>query len=210
MGSLPSTVSLRPVDQLTLGSLPCTQISSFEDTRKRQLSLMDTMDHTRKTLLISTEQSGTTLSGPSLSNQTLLSVAEKSSFWPVLTAHNVSSSCKAIPFTVTVLKCCIQVEMLTVLIIKTALEKAAETVLVDKDTDLLVLLQNHFGSNHRSFQLTSSGTKKKQRYDIRSTQESLGKHVCRRILFAHMFRGRDTTSAVFTTGKSHPMKKLAN
>ena len=97
------------------------------------------------------------------------------------------------------------------LIVKTALEKAAktQTAVVGEDTDLLVLLLFHVNLEHRNVFFTSSSKKSGAKvWDIKVVQDAFGARVCQNILFAHAVGGCDTTSSLFTIGKSLPLRKV--
>ena len=96
------------------------------------------------------------------------------------------------------------------LIVKTALEKASESqTVVGEDTDLLLLLLFHVSFEHRNVPFTSSSKKSGSKvWDIKAVQDAFEASVCRNILFAHAIGGSDTTSSLFTIGKSLPLRKV--
>eukprot|EP00745_Piridium_sociabile_P030472 TRINITY_DN50548_c0_g4_i3.p1 TRINITY_DN50548_c0_g4~~TRINITY_DN50548_c0_g4_i3.p1 ORF type:complete len:817 (-),score=203.09 TRINITY_DN50548_c0_g4_i3:38-2488(-) len=99
------------------------------------------------------------------------------------------------------------------LIVQTTLEKAkeTETVLIGEDTDLLILLLHHITEEHHPVYFKSSSAKSASTakvWDLKLAREGLGAEVCRGILFAHAIGGCDTTSSLFSVGKSLPLKKL--
>ena len=94
---------------------------------------------------------------------------------------------------------------------KAALEKAAETqtAVVEKDTDLLVLLLFHVNFEHRNVFSTSSSKKRGAKVcGTKAVQDAVGASVCQTILFARATGGCDTTSSLFTIGKSLPLRKV--
>lgn len=89
--------------------------------------------------------------------------------------------------------------------------KSETTVLVGEDTDLLVLLLHHVKREHHDVFFSAggvSGAKRAKVWNIKMVQQALGTEVCHRLLFAHAISGCDTTSRMFSIGKSQPLKKL--
>ncbi len=101
------------------------------------------------------------------------------------------------------------------LIVSTTLAFASEqevvTVICD-DTDVLVLLVHHFKSDMADVYIRSD-PKRGQKvglklYSIRDVQVSLGIEVFPHILSIHAWSGCDTTSAIFSKGKTMTMRKI--
>lgn len=101
-----------------------------------------------------------------------------------------------------------------VLIVETAIACAntKDTVVVGDDTDLLVLLCSRAGptSHNLFFQPEPKLTSRRQArcWNIEQVQKTLGRHVCDQLLVAHGFLGCDTTSRLYSVGKSAALKKL--
>ena len=102
-----------------------------------------------------------------------------------------------------------------ILIVKTAVEsvKVVNTVLIGDDTDLLILLCYHGDAIEKDLLLKpeiKANTKKHKVWNIKKTQEILGKKICSRLLFVHALFGCDTTSRVFGIGKPVALKQVQN
>jgi len=101
-----------------------------------------------------------------------------------------------------------------VLIVETAIACAhsKDTVLVGDDTDLLVLLCSRAGptSHNLFFRPEPKLTSKRQArcWNIEQVQKTVGRHVCDKLLVAHGLLGCDTTSRLYSIGKSAALKKL--
>ena len=99
-------------------------------------------------------------------------------------------------------------------IVQTVLDMARDisVVLVGEDTDLLILLLFHLTPDHCPvyFTSTKSSTAKSppKVWNISAVKTELGAEVCSQILFAHAFGGCDTTSSLYSLGKSLPLKKV--
>ena len=85
-----------------------------------------------------------------------------------------------------------------------------KTVVVGKDTDLLVLLY-HANISANKLYFISGGNlrnaKTFKEWDIIRTKEVLGS-MCRMLPFIHAVTGCDTTSRIFGIGKAAALKKL--
>ena len=88
-------------------------------------------------------------------------------------------------------------------IIMTAITLAQEThvIVIGEDTDLLVLLLNHFNEQHLSNNIYFRSDRKKTGkegvvHNIRNYRNVLGEDMCQCLLFLHSFTGCDTTSAL--------------
>lgn len=96
------------------------------------------------------------------------------------------------------------------MIVKTSINSAKThaTILVGKDTDLLVLLIHYYNPSLKTISMTSEPRNSKggKLWDIRKIQESLGDRISSVILFVHAFMGCDTTSKPFGKGKSVSLK----
>ena len=92
-----------------------------------------------------------------------------------------------------------------------ASEKEPVTVICD-DTDVLVLLVYHFKPDMSDIYMRSDpkrGQKKGLKlYSIRDIQAKLGCDVILYVLSIHAWSGCDTTSAIFSKGKSIAMNKI--
>ena len=75
-----------------------------------------------------------------------------------------------------------------------------QTLLVGQDTDLLVLLLHHCKQESCRVFLDTG----KRLWDIQFAQRRLGEDMCKQILFCHAVGGCDTTSGLFSVGKSAP------
>ncbi|KAG1678576.1 hypothetical protein GQR58_013380 [Nymphon striatum] len=101
-----------------------------------------------------------------------------------------------------------------VLIVETAIAWAntKDTVVVGDDTDLLVLLCSRAGptSHNLFFRPEPKLTSRRQAkcWNIEQVQKILGRHVCDNLLVAHGLLGCDTTSRLYSIGKSAALKKL--
>ena len=105
------------------------------------------------------------------------------------------------------------------LIVKTTINFSAthKIVLIDEDTDILVLLCHHSRNTIYDIFYTSeqkvNARKPPRCWNIRNTRSVLGHDVCENILFLHAILGCDTTSGVFGVGKKVSLiqiKKNAN
>ena len=65
-----------------------------------------------------------------------------------------------------------------------------------EDTDILILLLYHLEENTNIYMAT-----RKHTINIHSLQQTLGKEMCKSLLFVHAMSGCDTTSALFGMGK---------
>lgn len=85
------------------------------------------------------------------------------------------------------------------------------TAIVGEDTDLLILLLHHVNMECCDIFLCPEPKKSSTRvtvYNIKSLRQKLGSDVCSNILFAHALLGCDTTSKLFSIGKSETIKLL--
>ena len=99
------------------------------------------------------------------------------------------------------------------LIVTTAVKYAADTAVtvIGDDTDLLVLLCYHVNNSCKHVVLKQTqyqNTKKKYIWHIQDTQTNLGSETCSNLLFLHAILGCDTTSRIFSLGKSLSLKKF--
>ena len=99
------------------------------------------------------------------------------------------------------------------LIVTTAVKYAADTAVtvIGDDTDLLVLLCYHVNKSCKYVVLKQTqyqNTKKKYIWHIQDTQTNLGSETCSNLLFLHAILGCDTTSRIFSLGKSLSLKKF--
>lgn len=93
-----------------------------------------------------------------------------------------------------------------VLIVKETIEtsQVVSTVIIDEDTDLLVLSIHYFDNNLCDKFLcpeSKKSSKTVRSYDIRKMKVILNDATSSYILFAHGFLGYDTTSKPFGVGK---------
>ncbi|KAG1711224.1 hypothetical protein GQR58_002605 [Nymphon striatum] len=101
-----------------------------------------------------------------------------------------------------------------VLIVETAIAwtNTKDTVVVGDDTDLLVLLCSRTGptSHNLFFRPEPKLTSRRQAkcWNIEQVQKILGRHVCNNLLVAHGLLGCNTTSRLYSIGKSAALKKL--
>jgi len=101
-----------------------------------------------------------------------------------------------------------------VLIVETTIACAntKDTVLVGDDTDLLVLLCSRAGptSHNLFFRPEPKLTSRRQAkcWNIEQVQKTVGRNVCDKLLVAHGLLGCDTTSRLYSIGKSAALKKL--
>ena len=93
-------------------------------------------------------------------------------------------------------------------IVLSALNTATEepVIVVADDTDIIVLLLYHFHENHKDvfFKPEPKWTSVKEGrcWDIRLTQQLLGRHLCNNLLLMHALTGSDTTSSLYVIGKT--------
>ena len=88
--------------------------------------------------------------------------------------------------------------------------KSMGTVVVGKDTDILILLLFHSAteSYNHSLYFRSDMDKSEVEHDINHYKKVLGNDICRSLLFLHAFIGCDSTSSIFSIGKTSAFKKL--
>ncbi|KAK3748685.1 hypothetical protein QZH41_018981, partial [Actinostola sp. cb2023] len=105
--------------------------------------------------------------------------------------------------------------MLTILIVKTAVESATErpTVLVRDDTDLIVLLcyltrPDRYDLYYRPE--PKSNSRQRKVWNMKQVKEELGHAVCLNMLFLHAVLGCDTTSRPYGIGKAASLKKYSD
>lgn len=95
-----------------------------------------------------------------------------------------------------------------------AAAKSAEnmhTTVIGEDTDLLILLLYHGQNNGFKLYFRSDvrkGPNPNPVYDIFKMQSALGYDNCNFLLFLHAFTGCDTTSRIYSIGKSSAFDKL--
>ena len=91
------------------------------------------------------------------------------------------------------------------------MSELCSTTLIGEDTDLLVLLL-HFYSKERNWnRIQFRSDKEKSKgivYDISLLHNSLGAEICSVLLPLHVFTGCDTTSAIYSIGKTTMFQKL--
>ncbi|GFS25687.1 hypothetical protein ElyMa_007033100 [Elysia marginata] len=96
------------------------------------------------------------------------------------------------------------------LIVNTAVTCAVNvtTVVIEEDTELLVLLLHHADLRSRPISLKSVlKTKKHKVIDILSMKTHLGPLICNFLPFLHAINGCDTTSRLFGVAKGLPLKR---
>ena len=99
------------------------------------------------------------------------------------------------------------------LIVQTAVSLSAnrKVVVIGEDTDLLVLLCFHAQADRHKIYFKSEAKPSVPRavkiWDINQTKVVLGEEVCRILPVIHAFTGCDTTSRIFSIGKSALLKK---
>lgn len=89
--------------------------------------------------------------------------------------------------------------------------KNCTTTVVGEDTDLLILFLYHV--ENYNFKLyfrndISRGLSKNPIYDIIDMQVLIGNDISKYLLYIHAYTGSDTTSRIFSIGKSKAMDKL--
>ncbi|KAH3788770.1 hypothetical protein DPMN_166918 [Dreissena polymorpha] len=100
-----------------------------------------------------------------------------------------------------------------VTIVKTAIESASTqpTILIDEDTDLLVLLCYHANMQTHDIVFMSdknSGTTRKPKiWSVHKTKTVLGTQLCHILPALHALTGCDTNSRIFGIGKGIAFKK---
>ena len=85
------------------------------------------------------------------------------------------------------------------------------TTVIGEDTDLLILLRYHAKDNGFKLYYRSDirrGSTPNPVYDILNMRSLLGHENCNLLLFLHAFTGCDTTSRIFSIGKSSAFVKL--
>ena len=98
------------------------------------------------------------------------------------------------------------------LIVQTALKSSLhrETVVIGKDTDVLILLLRHMNPESSSVYLFNEGKNMKpgKLWNIQVIADKLSNDVCKRLFFSHAILGCDTTSRIYGMGKSLGLKLL--
>ena len=98
-----------------------------------------------------------------------------------------------------------------VMLTAVAFARHRETVLIEYDTDLLVLLLHHAEMDAHEVFLKSEPKKSAQQnkiWCIRQSKQLLGPDVCDHILFIHAILGCDVTSRLFGLGKGLAVKRI--
>ena len=98
------------------------------------------------------------------------------------------------------------------LVVNSAIEaaKLKPTVVVGKDTDLMIILIHvaELSDNPLFFKSDEKSKLTAKVWDIKYTKEMLGKDVCNAILLIHALLGCDTASRMNTIGKQTALEKF--
>ena len=83
-----------------------------------------------------------------------------------------------------------------------------EVMVVEDDTDVLILLIYHWQGQMANVYFLSESSKTQKCWKIRDIAAKAGAGLVSHILFVHAWSGCDTTSATFGQGKTGLLKKI--